>query len=576
MSVYSIIAHLCMTAPFETKVSRQQMIWGGALTGLAWILSSSERLPGLSALPPIWAEAAAALCVLGILVGVAPDYLRSLLTWEKDPYAIPERFTTIAALLVFFYSLLRWSFSSLAPSSPSPKLHFHTAAFLLMIDLASRHLITGIWQLAAIERAKRVGLTRLMMERICQAQQESNSFVQKTLAVLPYCYGAVLLAAFLTFFIWWIYEGIAGRAIIQMAAVLVITQPWAFLLSIPNSFRISLKTAALQNILVSHPSVLERITRLNAVIFGKRGTLTQGSPHVTDLIPMTGIDEEELLLWAASAEHDSKHPFGQAIVAAAEAQGIPLEPPERFIEVTGRGVKCVIDGQPVRLGKAAFFVEANIPAYIADRLGVLAEEGKTPFICSRGEQYLGIIAVMEELREEAAEVIEKIRKLGLRVILLTGDDQMTSESLSEKLHIDRVISEVVGEQKTQEINKLRREGFEVAMVGNFPEDADTLAESDLGITLTRGKGTELPSTHVILIENKLDHIVNLIRIGHRTLRTARENRSLSLLYHLVALPLAAGVLVPLGFQPLSPIAASLCSVGWLALITLNNRRLAEA
>ncbi len=545
--------------------SIQSLTTALGLTTAVWICHYASALPGLKQLDLQWTQGLAAFFVLLLWLGPARPYLFSLFAWSNPLNEMPRRLIAAASLLIFVESI--WQ-----TIQGAPQTHFHAIAFLLTFDLMGRSLLRWDWQQASARPSEEHQLTRAMLERLEQAQTDHPPLVKKTGAGLPVFYGTIGGLAGIALVFWRLATGDIGAVLLQAATVLVIASPWAFLVAVPNSFRIGLRLAATRNILISAATVLEQATHLNAIIFGKRGTMTQGLPRVTDIIPMTDIDEEELLLWAASAEHDSQHPFGQAIVAEAESRSIPLEPPERFTELTGRGVECVIDGQSFRLGRATFFKE-KLPSYLADRMAQLAQEGKTSFLCSRGGQFLGMIAVTEELRHEAAEVIEHIRHLGLQTILLTGDDQMMSESLAEQLHIDRVVAEVLPDQKTQKINKLRREGLQVGMIGHFSEDRECLDESDLGITLTRGKGIELPSTDIIFIENNLKLIITLSRIARRTLRTTRENRALTLLYHIGALLVAGGLLIPFGFAPLSPITAALCSAGWLTLVSLNNRRL---
>lgn len=556
---------------------RQRLLGSCLLSLLVAFLAYAHQLPGLPAISLLWSGATAAALTLVLWVGPARHYLNALVHWSVSPYQIPERLVALAALALYGLSLIRWAELLLHPAIEDiPTLHFHSASLLLTLDMLLRHALTWCWAKTRIEGGRDTRFTRAMIRRLQETQESYSPLLKKSEASLLPLYISLGSIVILTIAAWLSFAHSIDGAVTQGAALLVIAAPWAYLFGLPDTFRIGVRAAAYRNVLLSSHTIIEFATQLDALIFGKRDTLTQGSPRVTDIIPMSDIDEEELLLWAASAEHDSKHPFGQAIVAEATAQSIPLEPPERFTELTGMGVECVIDGQLVRLGKSAFFAEHKIPAYLADRITQLAHEGKTPFLCSRDNQCLGIIAVTEELRPEAAEVIERIRRMGLQTILLTGDDQMLAESLAERLHIDRVIAEVLPDQKTKEINRLRREGFRIGMVGNFREDAECLTESDIGITLTRGEGIELPPADVILIENNLKHVVTLLHLSRRIFRTARENRFFTHVYHPLALVWAAGILVPFGFAPVSPVIASLVSWAWTGLIALNNRRLSPS
>lgn len=545
--------------------------WG--LTVAIWLLAGPHLLPGIVLLPQLWLSAAAAFLLLLQLTGPGRGFVTALVRLPDKLRDLPLLLTSWAALLAIAGTALAGWNQFRGTGLTGMGLHLHDASFLVSFHLLTDHLLRVSNRWDRLQALRRLNLTKVMADKLKEAESSTPSFVERTLRRVPMLYGAVAIIVLITGASWFFFAGRLDTGFIQAATLLAICSPWIWLQGLSACFRVAVRTAAVYQTLIGNPTAIELAARLNAIIFGKRGTLTQGSPRVTDIIPMTDIDEEELLLWAASAEHDSHHPFGQAIVREANAQSIPLEPPERFLEMTGRGVVCVIDGQPVRLGKQAFFDKAAIPAFLADRLEILAQEGKTAFMCCRDKEFLGIIAVTEELRPEAAAAIESIRALGLRTIMLTGDDRMMSESLAERLHIDQVIAEVLGKDKTREINKLRRDGFLVGMVGAYPEDNEQFQESELGITLTRGKGRELPPTDVIALEDKLDHVVSFLEISHKAMHIARENRLFAYLYHGLAVLFAAGCLVPFGFRPPSPTVGALISGVALIFTMLNARRI---
>lgn len=549
--------------------------WSIALTAAVWLLSGPVLIPQLYQFPMLWRELGAVFLLLGLWWGPGKPYLVAIFRWPRDLQSIPRYLVSGAIWITFVYSMVMLILSQFGTGLNDPLvLHFHSAAFLISFDLVCCKMIVIAQQYRRPHRKRDWPMTKAIIERLEHAAQSRPPFIKKTYAIVPHLYVGVGILCLLTWLAWFFFAGSIGQGAIQVAAILAVCSPWILILVLPNAFCVSIRATARSGILVNSANTIEGTTRLNALVFGKRGTLTQGAPRVADIIPMSHIDEEELLLWAASAEHDSRHPFGQAVVNEAKAQSIPLEPPERFTELTGRGVECVIDGQAFRLGKANFFKQEKIPAYLADRLEELAKEGKTSFICCREDQFLGIVAVAEELRSDTAAVIEKIRSMGLQVILLTGDDRMMAESLAERLHIDKVVAEVLPADKPRQLNKLRREGYRAGMVGSFPEDSASFRESDLGISLTRGEGLELPTTDVIMMEDKLGHVVRLLEIGYHTMRIARENRWFAFGYHGIAPLFMAGCLVPFGFSPISPVIAAMLSSTALFMVWLNNRRIA--
>jgi len=552
---------------------RKSLYWSLGLGAGVWIVASPIDVAPWTWIPAWW-RVVAGLVLVSLLLSIpARNYATAVFRKKSDTNDTPLRFISAASLMLIIASLVGlYPLLGSPETLMTPAIQLHSAAFLICFDMVIRTLLLRNWTVRQQRAKESLGLSRSMLERIKAAEEAIPPLVNKLKLLTPKLFIALALFSGLTLLLWLLVTGSISQSLIQAATVLVICSPWIWYFAVPAAFNIGLQTAARNQILISSGSTVEHAAKISAIVFGKRGTLTQGSPHVTDIIPCSGIDEEELLLWAASAEHDSRHPFGQAIVAEAAAQAIPLEPPERFTEMSGRGVECVIDGQAVRFGKPTFFENRKLPSYLADRIEVLAQEGKTPFICCRGDQFLGIIAASEEIRHEAAAAIENIRALGLQTILMTGDDRMMSESIAEGLHIDRVVAEVLPENKPIEINKLRREGFQIGMVGIYPDDRESFNESELSIALERGKGPELPPTDVILLEDKLGHIVSFFDMSNRILRIARQDSGLGLVYHIVMPIFAAGLLVPFGYGALSPVAAALWSGGALLVALLNDKR----
>lgn len=551
----------------ENGRSKKALWISWSLTVLIWVASGPLTIPGLSEIPLQGRGLASGVFILIQLLGPGRYVFKGCIPDLKDLNRLPLLLNSWAVLLTLLGSVLAYL-------TGASRYDFHSAAFLISFYLSVEYALTSLIRWDRLQALRQLNLTKAMADKLKDAEASTPPLIYRSFRKVPYIFAAIGIVALLAGALW-SWDGGLNWGLVRAATVLAVGSPLIWLRGLPASFRMALRAAAYQQVLIGSATGIEIATRLDAVIFGKRGTLTHGSPRVTDVIPMMNIDEEELMLWAASAEHGSQHPFGQAIVNEAESQEIPLEPPERFTEMSGRGVECIIDGQQVRLGKPAFFDKEAIPAYLADRLEIIAQEGKTPFMCCRENEFLGIIAVTEEVRPEAAAAIESIRSLGLRTIMMTGDDRMMSESLAERLHIDQVIAEVLSENKSREINKLRREGFRVGMVGAYPEDNESFEESELGITLTRGKGRELPPTDVIILEDNLQHVVSFFEVSHRAMRIVRENRLFSYFYHVFAVLFAAGFLVPFGYSPLSPTGGAVLSGLSLGLAMMNSRRMSR-
>ncbi len=553
---------------------RQQLLLiSTVLTAVIFILVGPISIPGLDILLPKWRDltAVSLLLIQWLLVGW--PYLRAAFRRPQANEEISLFFMGWALLLCLIGNgVAYWQYEPFISTDPA-QFHWHSTSFLLSFHLLLRFLLRQLQRFDQAQAEANLNLTPLMKQTVEQAEKNHPPILHRVLKRTPWIHVSYMIAAGLCALGVVGWTGQIQTGLFRAATVLATCSPLILVYSIPASFWRALRVTAAKNILVSNSTAIEMATRINALVFGKRGTLTQGAPRVSDVIPASGIDEEELLLWAASAEHNSQHPFGRAIVAEAAAQAIPLEPPERFLEMSGQGVECVIDGEAVRLGKPAFFDKKTIPGYLGDRLAQLALEGKTPFMCCRNNDYLGIIGVTEEVRPEAAAAIESIRALGYRTIMMTGDDQMMSETLAEQLHIDQVVAEVLSKKKPNEINRLRREGFRLGMVGEFPEDIPCFNEAELGITLTRGSGRELPPTDIILLEDNLERVVSALEICRTTMHVARENRLFSYLYHMAAGLFSIGALVPFGFAPPGPIAGSLLSGLALSLALLNIRRI---
>jgi Cu+-exporting ATPase len=373
----------------------------------------------------------------------------------------------------------------------------------------------------------------------------------------------------------WLLSGAPLSAAVSSAiSVLVISCPCALGLAVPTSVMVGTGIAARNGILVKNASSLESVTKVDTVILDKTGTLTEGTPRVTDIISTSAFDHNELLSYAASIEKLSEFPLAAAIVAEAEKSGLALQPVDSFRFFPGQGVSATIRGVeyfaggPEHLAKNGVNISDLVP-----RVRLLAQEGKTPFCFGSAGLPLGIVAVSDVMKTGSRESVAALHSMGFDVIMLTGDNQLTAEGLRKKTGIRQVVASLKPEDKADFIKSLQTEGHRVAMVGDGVNDAPALAVADLGIALGAGTDIAIESADIVLVRNNLFDAVTAFRLGKAVLRNVHENLFWALGYNLICVPIAAGLLYPVFGLTLSPmVSASFMSLSSLAVI-LNSLRL---
>jgi Cu+-exporting ATPase len=332
--------------------------------------------------------------------------------------------------------------------------------------------------------------------------------------------------------------------------------------------------SAEQGVLIKSGEALEIAHRTNTVVLDKTGTLTKGVPSVTDVQALDGFGESEVLRLAASAEWGSEHPLGEAIVRRANERGLALSHPQRFEAVPGRGITAEVDDRQLLVGNPLLLTERGVALDVARESGDgLAREGKTPMYVAVDGRPMGIVAVADTLKPRAAEIVAALRRMGLDVVMLTGDNRVTAGAIAKQLGVEHHLAEVLPEHKADEVKKLQAAGRRVAMVGDGINDAPALAQADLGIAIGAGTDVAIESADIVLIGEDLGGILTALRLSRQTMRTIKQNLFWAFFYNIILIPLAAGALYPFFRILLNPMLAALAMAFSSVSVVTNSLRL---
>ena len=437
---------------------------------------------------------------------------------------------------------------------------------------------TGSFEFKATKVGKDMVLSQIV--KLVEQAQGSKAPIQRLADVIAgYFVPIVISIAIATFVIWFNFgpDPALTFALLNFVSVMIIACPCALGLATPTAVLVGTGKGAENGILIKGGESLETAHKLDTIVFDKTGTLTRGEPEVTDLIPWNGSSEDELLKYAACAEKSSEHPLADAVVAAAQNKGISLIKPSHFNAIEGQGIEAEVDEKKVLMGNSNLMYERKIEiGDLKDKAEMLSAEGKTPVYVAIDNQACGLLGIADTLKESSIQAVRKLQNMGLKVVMLTGDNQKTAESIARKAGINDVVSEVLPQDKVKKIKKLQSDGSKVAMVGDGINDAPALAQADIGIAIGSGTDIAMEASDITLIKEDLNRVSDAIELSHRTIRVIKQNLFWAFFYNTAGIPIAAGVLYPFFGLLLNPIFASVAMAFSSVSVVSNSLRLKRA
>ena len=417
---------------------------------------------------------------------------------------------------------------------------------------------TGTFKFETTKVGKDTVLAQII--RLVQEAQGSKPPIARMVDVIAsYFVPIVILIAIVTFIVWYLFgpHPALTYALLNFVAVLIIACPCALGLATPTSIMVGTGKGAENGILIRGAEALETAHQLTTIVLDKTGTLTKGEPSVTDIIESKKFSKKEILTLAASAEKGSEHPLGEAIVNKAKIENLGLLDPKDFQAIAGYGIEATIDSRKILLGNLKLMEERKVFLNgFLEKAEHLSSEGKTPMFLAVDGEAAGIIAVADTLKENSKEAVEALHRMGLEVVMLTGDNQRTAKAIARQIGIDRVLAEVLPEMKAEEVRRLQGKGKKVGMVGDGINDAPALAQADVGIAIGTGTDVAMESSDITLIGGDLRRIVTAIALSKATIRNIRQNLFWAFAYNTILIPVAAGILFPFFGILLNPIFAA--------------------
>jgi Cu+-exporting ATPase len=433
---------------------------------------------------------------------------------------------------------------------------------------------TGSFKFRTTKVGKDTALANII--RLVQDAQGSKVPIQRIVdSVSGYFTPAVMILAILGFIVWYNFGPAPSLAYALIIAVttLIIACPCALGMATPMSLTTGIGLGAQNGILIRSGDALQTAERLNTIILDKTGTITHGKPALTDVILAPGQDENRILRLAASVERSSEHPLALAIVEGVQARGLAVSEPSEFEAIPGHGVSAAVEGHRILIGNMKLMSREGIFLNgLEERSKTLADDGKTPMFIALNGELAGIIAVADTVKEDSKVAIAALKKMGLEVVMITGDNERTANAIARQVGVDRVLAEVLPQDKAFNVQKLQLEGKKVAMVGDGINDAPALAQADVGMAIGTGTDVAIEASDITLIKGSLMGVVTAIQISRATMRNVYQNLFGAFIYNTAGLPIALGVLYPFLGVLLSPLLAALAmSFSSVTVISNANR-----
>jgi Cu+-exporting ATPase len=445
---------------------------------------------------------------------------------------------------------------------------------------------TGAFTFRATGVGKETTLARIVL-MVEQAQNSRPPIGRLVDQVSSYFVPAVMIISILTFLVWFNFgpPPMLNYAVVTMVAVLVIACPCALGLATPISLMVGVGKAAEHGVLIRNGEALETASRLTTVVLDKTGTITKGKPELTDVLPLEGFAEVDLLRLAAVADRRSEHPLAEAIVRGARARGIEVGEPETFNAVPGHGAEATVEGRRVLVGNRKLLERENVSlTEFKESAARLADEGKTAMFVAVEGRPAGVLAVADTLKEDSVTAIRALQRMGIEVVMLTGDNERTAQAIARQAGIKRVLADVLPEEKARQIESLQLEGSTrkrrvgrgarlVGMVGDGINDAPALAQADIGFAIGTGADVAIEAADVTLVGGSLRGVVTAIEVSRATLGNIKQNLFGAFIYNALGIPIAAGVLYPILGVLLSPIIAGAAMAASSITVVTNANRL---
>ncbi|MGY3815528.1 heavy metal translocating P-type ATPase [Globicatella sulfidifaciens] len=426
-------------------------------------------------------------------------------------------------------------------------------------------------------RATRVGSDTTLSQiiKLVEDAQGSKAPIARMADIITRYFVPIVIALAVLAGIAWLIAGQSGIFVLSVIiTTLVIACPCALGLATPTGIMVGTGKGAEHGVLIKSGEALETTHNLDTIVFDKTGTLTEGKPIVTDILVTPLITKENLLYYAASGETGSEHPLGEAIVQKSKEENMTLAKPDHFEAIPGHGIRVEIEGKDMYIGNRKLMLEQKIDLSSMEKeSNRLADEGKTPMYLSVDGELAGIIAVADTLKENSMKAVKELRRRGVEVIMITGDNKRTAKAIAKQVGIDRVLSEVLPEDKAEEVKKLQEAGKKVAMVGDGINDAPALAQADIGIAVGSGTDVAIESADIVLMRNDLTAVLTAIDLSHATLRNIKQNLFWAFAYNLVGIPVAMGLLYIFGGPLMSPMFAAVAMSFSSVSVLLNALRL---